>query len=386
MDHFALLSSGLGQNPVPLDLDPVLGRAGRTQPSGLPNSATLERMHSMRRLLLTMFAAVSITGAASADTLAGYDRLAVKAPHRAGLIEASVWYPVGIKTYRGLIGDSPVFHGTPAYVGAAIAKGRYPLILLSHGSGGNMDGLSWLSSALAARGAMVLGVNHQGSMTGDSSPRRSLLLHERTADLSAALDALLDDPNFAPYADQDRIATLGFSLGGVTVLNLAGARVDREAYQGYCEGPGKGATDCAFLAKGGVNFDALPAAIEDDLRDPRIHGTIAVDPGPIKGLVKLDSVAAIDQPVLLINLGGEERWRAVDVTRRGSGLKDRLQQVEYAVVEPANHFTFLGLCKPEGPALLEAEQDDPICNDPESVDRAQAHAEIISHVAAFLGL
>ncbi|MGI9501687.1 MAG: alpha/beta hydrolase family protein [Geminicoccaceae bacterium] len=340
----------------------------------------------MRRLLLTMCAAVSIASTASADTLAGYDRLAVKAPHRAGLIEASVWYPVGIKTYRGLIGDGPVFHGTPAYVGAAIAEGRYPMVLLSHGSGGNMDGLSWLSSALAARGAMVLGVNHQGSMIGDSSPRRSILLHERTDDLSAALDALLQDPNFAPHVDQDRITTLGFSLGGTTVLNLAGARMDRDTYRAYCEGPGKDATDCVFLAKGGVKLDALPASIEGDLRDPRKRATIAVDPGPIAGLVKLSSIAAIDRPVLLINLGGEERWRAVDVTTRGSGLKDRLQLVEYVVVEPANHFTFLGLCKPEGPALLEAEQDDPICDDPESADRKKVHAEIIGHVAAFLGL
>lgn len=340
----------------------------------------------MRRLLLTMFATAGITNAALADTLAGYDRLAVKAPHRAGLIEASVWYPVGTNTYRGLISNGPVFYGTPAYVGAAVAKGRFPLVVLSHGSGGNMDGLSWLSSALVARGAMVLGVNHQGSMTGDSSPRRSIRLHERAADLSAALDALLEDRSFAPYVDQDRIATLGFSLGGTTVLNLAGARMDRDTYHTHCEGPGKGATDCVFLAKGGVDLSALPAAIEGDLSDPRISATIAVDPGPIEGLVTPDSIATIDEPVLLINLGGGERWRAVDVTTRGSGLKDRLQQVEYAVVKPANHFTFLGLCKPEGPALLEAEQDDPICDDPEGTDRVKAHAEIVDHIAAFLGL
>ena len=76
MDHFALLSSGLDQKPVPHDLEPVLGRAGGTQPSDLPNRATLKRMRSMRRLLLTMCAAVSIASTASADTLAGYDRLA----------------------------------------------------------------------------------------------------------------------------------------------------------------------------------------------------------------------------------------------------------------------------------------------------------------------
>ncbi|MFC7421186.1 hypothetical protein ACFQNF_15090 [Iodobacter arcticus] len=43
--------------------------------------------------------------------------------------------------------------------------------------------LAWLASALAQRGVLVLAVNHPGSMSGDSSPRQSLLLDERAADL-----------------------------------------------------------------------------------------------------------------------------------------------------------------------------------------------------------
>lgn len=339
----------------------------------------------MRSALLTLLAAVSLAGNALADPLAGYDRFAVKASHRADLIAASVWYPVGTPTYQGLIGDSPVFKGTRAYVGAALSDGRFPLVVLSHGSGGNMDGLSWLSSALANKGAMVLAVNHPGSTSGDSSPRRSILLHERVKDLSAALDHLLTDAAFAPHIDQDQITALGFSLGGATALNLAGARMDSAAYQAFCERLGDDAPDCVFFAKGGVDLATLPAAWEDDLRDPRIDAVIAVDPGMTYGFTP-ESITALDLPVQLINLGDQDRWHAVDVDARGSNLTARLPKVDYEVVAPANHFTFLGLCKPEGAALLKADLDDPVCDNPKGSDRAKAHAELVEHMARFLGL
>lgn len=339
----------------------------------------------MQRSLLTIMAVIGFAGSAAADQAAGYDRLTVRANHRAAPIAASVWYPAGTPTYRGLIGDNAVFEGTPAYVGAGIADGRFPLILLSHGSGGNMDNLSWLSSALAARGTMVLAVNHPGSTTGDSSPRRSILLHERAADLSAALDRLLADAAFAPHVDRKRIVSFGFSLGGATALNLAGARMDHDAYRAYCERMKDIAEDCIFFAKGGVDLTALPAAWENDLRDPRVAAAIAVDPGLTYGFAP-ESIAKLDLPVLLINLGGGERWSAIDVSSRGSRLTERLPRVDYTVVAPANHFTFLAMCKPEGPAQLEAEHDDPVCDDTPETDRAKVHAEIIGHVVKFLGL
>ena len=70
----------------------------------------------------------------------------------------------------------------------------------------------WLSSRLAARGAIVLAVNHPGTTSGDSSPRRTTRLAPRAADLGAALEAVLGDPQFAPHIDRERISAVGFSL------------------------------------------------------------------------------------------------------------------------------------------------------------------------------
>jgi predicted dienelactone hydrolase len=339
----------------------------------------------MKPAFLFGFAAIAAVSAAAADPIAGYDRFEIVAAHRAAPVAASVWYPVGTPTYRGLIGDSAVFEGTPAYVGAAVAEGRYPLVLLSHGSGGNMDNLAWLSSRLALRGAMVLAVNHPGSTSGDSSPRRSVRLTERAADLRAALDHLLADLAFARHADTSRIAALGFSLGGATALNLVGARTDRALYRDYCARFGDEPADCTFLAKGGVDLANLPQAFEGEMRDPRIGVAIAVDPALTYAFTDA-SIAAMQLPVLLINLGGEERWMAADVSARGSNLAGRLPRAEYATAAPANHFNFLALCKPAGREILTEERDDPICDDPAGTDRAAIHERVVERIAEFLKL
>jgi predicted dienelactone hydrolase len=334
----------------------------------------------MRPLIFA--AALSLSAAAQAADV-GYDRLDVTAAHRAGPVAASVWYPVSTRTYRSLIGDNAVFRGVPALVGAAVAEGRFPLVLLSHGSGGNMDNLGWLSAALAAEGVMVLGVNHPGSTSGDSSPRRSVDLAARAADLSAALDALLADPSFGPRVDRSRITALGFSLGGATALALGGLRFDPSAYPAYCARLGAAAVDCAFFAKGGVAPDGMPAGWNSDMADRRVGAVVAVDPG-FSFVATPESAAAMNLPVLLVSLGEEDLFPAADVSASGSGLADALPDVRHAVIAPAHHFSFLGLCKPDGAAILREEQDDPVCDEPACGDRAAVHAAVVSAVLAFL--
>ena len=65
---------------------------------------------------------------------------------------------------------------------------------------------------------MVLGVNHLDSTGGDSSPRRSIRMWEWAWDVSATLDKVLADPNFAPHIDLERVYSIGFSMGGATAL------------------------------------------------------------------------------------------------------------------------------------------------------------------------
>lgn len=320
----------------------------------------------------------------AAEDLSGYEQMTVFPPDRALPVAASLWYPAGVRSYRGVVGDNPVFHGTSVWMGARIAEGQYPLFVFSHGSGGNMDNSAWLFSALVEKGAMVLAVNHPGSTSGDSSPRASLYLDRRAGDISAALDALLSDPVLGLHVDRSRITALGFSLGGATVLNLGGLRFDWEVYRDYCLANPK-ATDCGFLAKGNVDLDHLPEGFSADGRDDRIGHVIAIDPA-FTYTATAASVEAVTVPVSFINLGDRDRLKTGDVSENGSNLANRLADADYQVVAPSYHITFLGLCKSGGAELLAEEQDDPVCTDPDGVDRADTHERIIKAVAASAGL
>ncbi len=195
---------------------------------------------------------------AAADPLPGFDRLAVDAPHRARPLEAAVWYPAGSETYPAVIGANAVFTGTSVQVGPAIAEGAHPLVILIHGSGGNIETLGWLAEGLVAQGAVVAGVNHPGASSGDSSPRQLPMIRDRTQDVAALIAALEADPTFGPALDRGRVSVLGFSLGGATALAVGGARFDAAALRAYCDRFGPDAPECAFMARGGVDLAALP--------------------------------------------------------------------------------------------------------------------------------
>jgi len=86
-------------------------------------------------------------------------------------LNVTIWYPAaGEGTSRLLVGGNRLFRGTLGWQDAPIAEGRYPLVLVSHGSGGSFTALGWIASRLAAAGFIVAGPNHPGTMTGDSIP------------------------------------------------------------------------------------------------------------------------------------------------------------------------------------------------------------------------
>jgi len=339
----------------------------------------------MRSIFFASSIAFLSACAAHADPSVGFDRFAVQADHRVGAIAAGIWSPVGRATYAGEVGGNAVFEPVAAYIGAALPDEEMPLIIVSHGSGSSIDGTAWLAAGLAERGALVVVLNHPGTTSGDSSPRRTVRLSERAADLSAVLDHVLADPYFSDRIDTDRITALGFSLGGSAVLGIAGLRLNAEAYRDYCERYGEAAQDCLFLMRGGVDFDNLPAEFSADMADARFTSIVAVDPGFTYAATP-ESAAAIEHPVQLLSLGDSFPWFATDLRAEGSGLVEMLPNTEHAVIPNAHHFSFLPICTEVAPQLLVEEGEDPICDDPEGWDRSAVHEASIEAIARFLEL
>ena len=181
----------------------------------------------------TLIAAALIAGAASAAPAQehpGFASIDIPSEHHEAPMEGAVWYPAGTGGQPLAFGENPVFVGVPVRDGASVAEGRFPLVVLSHGLGGNLRTLGWLAAGLAEKGAVVAAVNHPGSTTGDFEMALGLDHGTRVADLEAAIDELTSDPRFGPHVDSERIYAAGFSLGGWTALSIGGLTGNLAAY------------------------------------------------------------------------------------------------------------------------------------------------------------
>ena len=115
--------------------------------------------------------------------------------------------------------------------------GRQPVLIFSHGFGGCAVQSKFLMEALAAHGYWVLAPNHKdarcGGARGGGSGRpdepfrqpeqwsdRSFA--DRRDDIRAIQDALRTSPELASRVDLTRLGYIGHSLGGYTVVGLAG--------------------------------------------------------------------------------------------------------------------------------------------------------------------
>jgi predicted dienelactone hydrolase len=293
-----------------------------------------------------------------------------------------LWYPADKGGETVLVGDNPAFRGTAARQDAPPAEGRFPLILLSHGSGGNAANLGWIASRLAEDGFVVAAPNHPGSTSGDASQAATIRIWNRPADLSAVLTTLEADPTLQGWVDATKVGVLGFSLGGYTALAVAGARVEAAAYARYCDWntvADDPMSDCAWFAQGGVDVRQVDATqFGRSNLDARIASVVVVDPGLVHAFAPA-SLAGIGVPVHIINLGHPDRLPpAVAAAPTAAAIPG----ATYEFVPDAVHFSFLGLCKPEGPALIEEEGEPPICNDGGGRSRADIHAQLARMIAA----
>ena len=336
--------------------------------------------------LIPLLAALLIATAAHAEP-PGLTQRALPVAHAPGAIEAVIWYPAAAGGAPITYAKNPVFLGVAAREEAPPLAGLHPLVLLSHGLGGNNRSLSWLAAGLADKGAIVVAVNHPGSTTSDFDIDRGLNHWTRAADLSAATDAMLADPVFGPLIDQTRISAAGFSYGGWTALSVGGLRGNLAGYTAHCDAVGDRSTHCRDLAKAGVKLSSRDTEKWNaDYRDPRISRVVGIDAALTWGLTPQDA-AGLQAPTLLIGLGaGNDRLFATDTRVEGSGFVTLAPQAEVVEIAPATHFTALLTCTKDGAAILAEEQDDPICTDPPGTDRDAAHAQIIAKIAEFLHL
>ncbi len=161
----------------------------------------------------------------------GFRTIGIWNPATQTRMDVAVWYP-SLRPPKDLRIDG--WSISVAKNGREI-PGQYPVILISHGSGGSRLSVHDLAAALARQAFIVIAPTHPGDNAEDVSEMyRARLFMERPRNLLQALEAVLGSPELAPLADESRIGLLGVGSGAATVLQLAGAAPDLSLLPAYC--------------------------------------------------------------------------------------------------------------------------------------------------------
>jgi len=347
----------------------------------------------MRRILLILAGLAAIPAAAllaamlldteirqPPENVPGYQVMRIPMPHREQDIEVHIWYPTSETGASELIGQNALFYGFYANPDARPMAVSAPIVLLSHGSGGNAVRLGWLATELAAKGMIVVAPNHPGITSRDSSPFETVKIWQRPQDLSAVLDFLQQTPPEWLKADFSRVAVVGFSLGGQSALSLSGAKVTKQGFIAYCD-QNPDMPDCKWLAKGGVDFTQIDQALyEQSGLDARITAAVAIDPTLPLAMTD-ESLTQMTSPILVINLGTTSE---VPLAVRADRIATLMPQATYQSIPGATHFSFLAECSVLGRIIIGLTGEENICADPGGRDRAAIHADLNGLISDFL--
>jgi len=308
-----------------------------------------------------------------------------------------IWYPADDTSVEQpqWIGppNAPLFNaGTAARdAGIATAPARFPLLLLSHGTGGSAAIMAWLGTTLAAQGYIVAAVNHPGNNALEQyTPQGFSLWWERAKDISVVIDQMLVDSTFGSRIDAARIGAAGFSLGGYTMIELAGGTTKRSAFVDFCKSP-KADNICKTppefpgdlfnisrdLARTDGDYrDSLDHA-GDSYRDPRIRAVFAMAPAlgpafPLAGLAK------ISIPVEIVAGASDSN---VPIESSAKYFAAHIPRAKLTIFPGGvGHYDFLDACTDQGRRIQPL-----LCDDAPGVDRDAVHERTIAMAIRFFG-
>ena len=332
----------------------------------------------LRSLFVLLFSLV-FSAATHADT--AFRQLSINEENTRPL-EISIWYPTAETGSPEKVGDNIVFYGTSALRDAKPEAGLHPLLLLSHGYGGNWRNLNWLAAEMASQGYIVAAVDHPGTTTLNKSPQDAKQLWRRPQDLRRVMAKIIATPSLAGQVDTQRIAAVGHSLGGWTVLELAGARFDAERFQTDCRTHAV-LSACKLIPTLGIDNAATQLAV--DAREPKIRAVVSLDLGLARGFTP-ESLSQIAVPVLIMSaqVDSDELPAKLESGYLVEYIPATVRRDQH--VEGATHFSFMQQCKP-GAGVLIAEKDpgdEIVCQDGGTRSRADIHRQLAGDISAFL--
>ncbi len=320
--------------------------------------------HNFRAFFCVLvMCAIGIWGKAeAAEWNVGVKRLTLHDPVVGGAMTGIVTYPTPAASQRITIGRFEI----KAAQDGAPAEGRFPLVIVSHGTGGLPEMYLWLFEGLAMKGFIVAGVAHSGDNYNDrSGSLGDALFVDRTRHVSALIDFLVENVTLSQAIDARKIGIAGHSAGGYTALLSAGGAPDFSQFAGRCRTNSE--------QNRGTRWTHDPA--KSPVIDARIRAAAVMAPA-LACLFDKESLRDVSIPVRIYQADLDEVLQPGFNATYFSALLAKAP--ETAHVANAGHFVFMNTC----PFIMSmiARQ---ICSDPSGTDRAEVHRYLIEEIALF---
>ncbi|MEQ1755191.1 MAG: hypothetical protein ABL973_13780 [Micropepsaceae bacterium] len=225
------------------------------------------------------------------------------------------------------------------------ATGALPIVIFSHGLGGNRDGAQYLLDYLAAHGYVVVAVQHHGSDTpavfGELGPNGF-------KDMSPATLRNKLRQSVSPAAAIDRFRDIPFAIDSLEEMNRSDASL-------------KGRLDLTRIGMSGHSFGAITAlalagqstsAGNYSFADIRIKAAIAYSPSKPRQRDPVEAFAAIHIPTF--HMTGTEDKNPLDADEPAADRQIPYQHIKTAdkflmVFRGGDHMVYSGRVPDTGP-------------------------------------
>jgi len=194
-------------------------------------------------------------------------------------LETHVYFPADPEQGRTMNPNSPLRIGAiPDLSGAP-----YPLIVYSHGGGGDNTDLSRVLEHLASQGYIVAAPQHHDT----DEVYTGIEFVDRPLDIMTVLDALaaITDGDLAGMIDTDNVGLMGWSLGAEASLQMLGLQSDPVHFETWCAEHPEANLDCADVRldlteayRAQLGLQTMPDGTWAPFGDERIRAVLVFAP------------------------------------------------------------------------------------------------------------
>ena len=320
-------------------------------------------------LMLVLLGVCFAVEAASPSNV-GYRRIEIQDGVTGERFSVAIWYPT---TAQPSITEFGPYSMRVARA-AAPSDGKFGLVVISHGSGGDAFAHRDLAMALASAGYVVAAPMHPRDNFQDMSGVGSVSVWTgRPKQVSRVIDRVLEDKALGPLIQRERIGVVGHSSGGYTALAVAGAKPSMNALVQHCKEIPEDARFCSFGGAAARQADQKDGDIPD-VHDRRVRAIVLLAPH-----AALFTDEALSNLAVPVRIYGAERDDLTPVQFHAQRLAKVLAgKAEYVQIKGAGHFSFIA----SFPDALRNSAGE-AGQDPKGFDRNAMHETINPEIVAF---